>query len=260
MKRKLICFLFSQFLFLCLLNAQSLSASIVFEERVFDFGTILEKDGSISHTFVFQNKGNSPVTIDEVNSGCGCIGTSLSKEPVKPGEKGKINITFNPEYKTGFFSKEIVVFSNNYENFNRIWVEGKIIPSEHPIEDDYPYNFGEGLYLKLKVMAFGYLKPGMNKQMELQYANDTNEEMTLNFEMASNKGGLKFKNPGKIAPKARGTVNFSYNMPYLTTDDVVLQLNPYVNNKKLQEVLEIKILNENKYNRSKQIKSEKNQY
>ena len=229
------------------LEAQTLSTDITFEERVHNFGTILEKNGKVSHTFVFKNNGKKAAVINETYSGCGCIGKVLSKDPVKPGEKGKLTITFDPVYKSGFFSKEVVVYSNNGQEYNRIWVEGVITPAEHPIEDDYPYNFGSGLYLRLKVMAFGYLKPGETKEMELHYANGTGKEMTLNFTVAGNKeGSLKFTNPGKIAPKARGVIKFSYTMPMLSNDDVVLHLNPYVNNKKITETIEIKILNANK--------------
>lgn len=226
--------------------AQTLSNTIQFEERVHNFGTILETNGKVSHTFIFYNNGKTPVTISDIHSGCGCIGKTLSKDPVHPGKTGKVTITFDPGYKSGFFSKEIVVFSNGGNEFNRIWVEGNITPAEHPIEDDYPYNFGNGLYLRLKVVAFGYLKPGETKQMELHYANSTNKEMTLNFIVKGNKNGVKFTNPGKLTPKQRGVVRFSYTMPSSATDDAIFYLDPYVNNKKLAETLEIKILNQNK--------------
>lgn len=234
------------FIFISPLCSQTLSTDIKFEERIHNFGTILEKNGKVSHSFIFYNSGKTPVVINEVYSGCGCIGRVLSKAPVKPGGKGMITITFNPDYKSGVFSNEIVVYSNNGKEYNRIWVEGIIKPREHPIEDDYPYNFGDGLYLRLKVMAFGYLKPGETKQMELHYANRTNKEMTLNFVVEGTNGGLKFTNPGKIGAKARGVINFSYTMPVISNDDLVFSLHPYVNNKKLSETLEVKILNGNK--------------
>ncbi len=224
--------------------SQSLSTSIQFEERVYNFGTIQEKKGKVSHTFVFQNRGTKSVTIDEVNSGCGCIGKVITKGPVKPGEKGKVTITFNPSYLSGFFSKEIVVLSNNGQEYNRIWVEGVIEPMEHPIEDEYPYNFGNGLYLRLKVMAFGYAKPGETKQMQLHYANSTNKEMTLQFVANEKMEGLQFTNPGKIAPKAKGVVKFTYTMPVTSNKDAVIKVVPYVNDRKLANALELKILNE----------------
>ena len=228
------------------LCSQTLSSDITFEERVHSFGTILEKNGKVSHKFIFHNNGKTPVVVNEIYSGCGCIGKVLSKAPIKPGGKGEVTIIFNPQYKSGFFSKEVLVYSNEGQNYNRIWVEGTIKPAEHPIEDDYPYNFGEGLYLRLKVMAFGYLKPGETQQMELNYANNTNKAMTLKFVMDGKNDGLKYTDPGKIAPKARGVMIFSYTMPLSNKDDVIFYLHPYINSKKVTEALEIKILDENK--------------
>lgn len=228
------------------LRSQTVSANIAFEERVYNFGTIQEKNGKVSHTFVFKNNGKTPVSVSDVHSGCGCIGQSVSKDAVKPGAKGKVTITFDPSYKSGFFSKEIIVFSNNGQEYNRIWVEGTITPAEHPIEDDYPYNFGSGLYLRLKVMAFGYLKPGETRQMELHYANNTDKPMTLAFVAEGGKAGLKFTNPGTIAAKARGVMIFSYTMPAAATDDEIVKVFPYVNKKKLAQTLEVKILSQKK--------------
>lgn len=252
--KKYITVLLIIFIFIHPLRSQTLSSVIKFEERIHNFGTILETNGKVSHSFIFYNSGKAPVVINEIYSGCGCIGRVLSKEPVKPGGKGKVIITFNPDYKSGFFSKEIVVYSNNGQNYNRIWVEGIIKPREHPLEDDYPYNFGNGLYLRLKVMAFGYLKPGETKQMELHYANSTDKEMTLNFVVEGMNGGLKFTNPGKIGAKARGVINFSYTMPVLSNEDLAFSLHPYVNNKKLSETLEVKILNDHKLKQTEQPK------
>lgn len=231
------------FIFLSPVLSQTPSPTITFEERIHGFGTIREENGKVSHIFIFHNNGLIPVFINDIYSGCGCIGKVLSKAPVSPGGKGEVTIIFNPEYKSGFFSKEVVVYSNSGQNYNHIWVQGTIIPCEHPIEDDYPYDFGDGLFLRLKVMAFGYLKTGETKQMELHYANDTNKEMTLNFVVERNKSDLKFTNPGKIGPKAKGVVTFSYTMPYLSSDEKVFYLYPYVNDKKLAVPLEIKILN-----------------
>jgi hypothetical protein len=236
----------AMFVFAGPLWSQTLSSTILFEERVHNFGAIQEKKGKVSHTFVFHNKGTTPITINDIYSGCGCIGQVVSKDPVKPGGKGKVTITFNPEYKSGFFSKEILVYSNNGKNFNRIWVEGNVKAAEHPVEDDYPYAFGNGLHLRLKVMAFGYLKPGETKQMQLHYANTTNKEMALDFMVEGNKSGLKFTNPGKVGPKERGVINFSYTMPQSVSNDVLFRVLPIVNNKKLSETLEVKILNESK--------------
>lgn len=53
-------------------------------------------------------------------------------------------------------------------------------------------------------------------------------------------------NPGKVAPNSKGTVSFNYMMPFGKQDDVIIYLDVYVNDKKLPEPLQIKVLNENK--------------
>lgn len=252
--KKYIIVLVAIFTFIGPLHSQTVSTTVTFEERIHSFGTILEKNGKVSHSFIFHNTGKTPVVINDIFSACGCIGKVITKDPVKPGGKGKVTIIFDPVYKSGFFSKELVVYSNNRQEFNRIWVEGNIIPAEHAITDDYPYSFGSGLYLRLKVMAFGYLKPGETRQMELHYANATNKAMVLNFLVKDNKQGLSFTNPGTIAPKAKGVMNVSFTMPGSGNDDALFILDPYVNNKKLKETLEVKILNGNKLNSKGQSK------
>ena len=228
------------------LIAQVLSRDLVFEERVFNFGTIREKDGKISHTFYFSNTGKKPVTVSDVNTGCSCVGNVLRKGPVKPGEKAALTITFDPGYKSGFFSKEIIVFSENGTQYNHVWVEGNITAGEHPVEEEYPYNFGSNLYLRYKVLAFGYLRAGNAKKLELPFANTGNTAMDLKFIPRDNKDGLYFTNPGKIAPNGKGTVSFNYMMPFGKQKDVIIYLDVYVNDKKLPDPLQIKVLNENK--------------
>lgn len=232
------------------LCAQELSKDLVFEERVFNFGTINEKNGKISHTFYFRNTGKKTVTISDVNTGCSCVGNVLRKGPVKPGERGELAITFDPGYKSGFVSKEIFIFSEKGTQFNHVWVEGNVVASAHPIEEEYPYNFGNNLYLRFKVLAFGYLRAGNTKKMELPFANAGSIAMNLKFIPRNNKDGLYFTNPGVVAPNSKGTVSFNYMMPFGKQDDVIIYLDVYVNDKKLPEPLQIKVLNENKLGKS----------
>jgi len=231
--------------------AQDLSKDLVFEERVFNFGSIRETNGKVSHTFYFTNTGKKPVTISEVNTGCSCVGNVLRKGPVKPGEKAALTITFDPGYKSGFVSKEIFVFSENGTRYNHVWVEGNVIAGAHPVEEEYPYNFSNNLFLRFKVLAFGYLRGGNSKKMELPFANAGSIAMDLKFiPRNNNKEGLYFTNPGRVAPYGKGIVTFNYMMPYGKQDDVIIYLDVYVNDKKLPEPLQLKVLNDNKLGKS----------
>ena len=66
----------------------------------------------MSHTFKFKNIGNAPLIITNVEKTCGCTSPEYSKEPVKPGEEGKIVITYDSKGHKGFQNKRLVVKAN----------------------------------------------------------------------------------------------------------------------------------------------------
>ncbi|MCD6135338.1 DUF1573 domain-containing protein, partial [Candidatus Bipolaricaulota bacterium] len=61
------------------------AARISADEPVYDFGEILE-GLAVVHTFVLQNVGDEPLTIDDIQVSCGCTTTSLAKSTLAPGE------------------------------------------------------------------------------------------------------------------------------------------------------------------------------
>ncbi|MEN6456504.1 MAG: DUF1573 domain-containing protein [Prolixibacteraceae bacterium] len=222
------------------LSGQKTAEPLSFKEKVCDFGQILEKNGKVSHTFVFENTSPVPVLIDETGSGCGCTTHDYPKEPVLPGRTGKITITYNPAYRPGFFSKEIVVYSNSRKNLNRLWVKGTVIPTDHPVEEDYPYHFGNRLYFNLKVLSFGRIEPRQSKQLKLRYANASDQSMTLGF-ITENKN-IVFTNPGKLSPGERGETEFVYRCPKATADrEIIINIYPVINDKRSQQPLQARI-------------------
>lgn len=110
------------------LRAQTANSSIVFREIKYDFGNIKEKNGKVTHTFIFSNTGRTPVLIENVVTGCSCTAVTFSKVPVRPGKQGEITVCFNPAFWRDSFSKEIDVVTNQRTNVNRIWIKGNVIP------------------------------------------------------------------------------------------------------------------------------------
>ncbi|HSK13112.1 MAG TPA: hypothetical protein VK907_07835, partial [Phnomibacter sp.] len=146
---------------------------------------------------------------------------------------------------SGPFSKELVVLSNDRQHYNRIWVEGDIRPMKHPVADEFPYNYGKGLHMRFQVLAFGYVRPGATKQMELLYTNDTDDEMQLDLLPVGNMAGLRFGRPGKVAPRAKGVIRFSYTMPMVVTHDQYFSLVPVINNERSDKTIDIRVLYDN---------------
>ena len=89
-------------------SAQQADTTVVFNKSVHDFGAIVKSDGTKTYLFEFTNKGRHPVTIQNVTSSCGCTTPDWSKEPVAPGAKGFVKVSFAPS-GTGAFEKTVTV-------------------------------------------------------------------------------------------------------------------------------------------------------
>ena len=102
-------------------------AVMTFAEKTYDFGTIKEADGPVTHVFEFTNTGSEPLVIINVNASCGCTRPEYPKEPVMPGKKGKIKVTFNPAGRPGEFSKEVKIRTNGSKR-PVLRITGTVIP------------------------------------------------------------------------------------------------------------------------------------
>lgn len=111
--------------FVC--SAAFAQAVIKFEKSSFDFGKFIEKDVQ-SCEFVFTNTGNEPLVIQQAYGSCGCTVATPPKEPVAPGQKGVIKVTYNGKGKfVGFFKKPITVRSNATNAITRVYIQGTMV-------------------------------------------------------------------------------------------------------------------------------------
>ncbi len=99
---------------------------ILFEETVFDFGTIMQ-NSKAEHVFHFFNAGNAPLLIAKAFSSCGCIVPEWPKEPIVPNSKSSIKVKYNTS-KIGHFTKVIVVKSTDVESPKTVLrINGKVV-------------------------------------------------------------------------------------------------------------------------------------
>lgn len=87
------------------------STTIALSESNFDFGTI-KKGNKVQHVYEVTNTGNNPLVISEVKPGCGCTAPEFTKEPILPGKKGKITLSFDSTNFDGSVQKYADVFAN----------------------------------------------------------------------------------------------------------------------------------------------------
>ena len=106
--------------------AQQKRAVLSVKESTFDFGEIKEKDGKVSHTFIVENKGDSPLILTRVIASCGCTTPEWPKEPIAAGKTANVKITYNPANRPGVFAKSISIYSNGKRGSYILTIKGKV--------------------------------------------------------------------------------------------------------------------------------------
>lgn len=84
-------------------------------DNLHDFGTVPEGP-KVTYEFTFLNEGNIPLVITNAQASCGCTSPQFPREPILPGKKGKISVTYTTEGHPGKFSKSIYLTSNAQTN------------------------------------------------------------------------------------------------------------------------------------------------
>lgn len=107
-------------------NASQGDAKPVFVEKVYDFGVIKEKNGPVAHDFVFENRGDGNYIILDATAECGCTRPEYPKDPIAPGKKGKVKVTFNPAGRVGPFEKTVTVKGNSMPRKVRLKIRGVV--------------------------------------------------------------------------------------------------------------------------------------
>jgi hypothetical protein len=105
-----------------------------FEKTRHNFGVFALDTAILTYDFVFTNVGKSPLIIHQASASCGCTVPEYTLEPIMPGSKGKITVTYNGKgRRPGVFRKSITIHNNGKQTPIRIYIEGEMIDNT-PVE------------------------------------------------------------------------------------------------------------------------------
>ena len=106
-----------------------------FEHTRHNFGVFAQDTAIVTHEFIFTHVGKSPLIIHQASASCGCTVPEYTLEPIMPGEKGKITVTYNGKgRRPGVFRKSVTIHNNGRQTPIRIYIEGEMIGDEEPIK------------------------------------------------------------------------------------------------------------------------------
>lgn len=207
-----------------------------------DFGTIHEKDGKAVRDFAFRNDGPDTLTVCDITTGCRCIIGEPDFRKVAPGETGTVRLIFDPAYRSGPFEYAVSVWYMNRQARQVVMVKGDVVPMVHPIEEDHPYNMGEGLFTSHKVLPLGTVRPGESKSMFFRYGNGTDKPMDLRFEIEGCCSSyIDMERHLTLAPDERGKLYVTVTMPEGYSGKHINRIWPVVNGTRLETPMLIKM-------------------
>jgi hypothetical protein len=105
----------------CAAPASSQPAIQIAGGKAFDLGTI-PRGTVVERKLTINNTGTDVLELGDIEASCGCTGTMLSRNSIRPGETGTLSITFNSRNFSGKVHKTVAVHSNA-SNESRLVIE-----------------------------------------------------------------------------------------------------------------------------------------
>lgn len=195
---------------LCATMMMAQDPVITFTKTEHDFGKINEADGRVTTIFEFKNEGMSTLVLSNVRASCGCTTPKWTREPVEPGQTGQITVTYNPNGRPGRFQKTITITSNATEPTTKLYIKGEVIPKPAKPVNNYPVQMGE-LSLKTKSINFGTLKKGQKLQREIEYANHTDHDLTVELSVLGDNYLVTQTSLETVKPQETGKFIFVFD-------------------------------------------------
>lgn len=203
-----------------------------------NLGTIREIDGPVTVRLLIRNDFPDTLYPVQLHTPCGCTSAQFDQKPVAPGADEVLEVTYNPAYRPGPMREEIQVrYVNSPVRVRTFTISGKVIGFNHPIEEDRPYAFGEGLYMSHKILSYGLLRPGETGDFFFRYGNGNTRKATVTFDIPEAwQPYVRMRQPGRMKADQRDTLHVKFTMPE-GIDSAAFSLQPRVDGRKTEEVL-----------------------
>ncbi|MBP7184693.1 MAG: DUF1573 domain-containing protein [Saprospiraceae bacterium] len=118
------------------------TTTIEFKEIEYNYGKVKEGE-VVKHTYMFKNTGKENLIITNAKGSCGCTVPEWPKQPIPPGESGKIDVAFDSKGKPGMQEKRVTVTANTEPAQSMLTIKGEVIPDPNKkVEPSVPTTKG----------------------------------------------------------------------------------------------------------------------
>jgi len=153
-------------------------AEVIFEETTHDYGT-LPYGGDGTFKYIFTNNGKTPLIITNCVKGCGCTDVQWTREPVLPGQKGSVKVTYNTRI-IGHFSKGVDVYSNSKTPKINLRLKGMVDePHEQPNADSINNDGAPAISFEKSIFDLGNIPFNSHEVYKFTFANTGKEPLKV---------------------------------------------------------------------------------
>jgi len=100
------------------------TTTIRFAETDYDFGKL--RSDTLVHDFRFENTGKHPLVVNKLEASCHCVTAERPAQPVMPGRRGSIRVTYVREPgQQGHFFRSVAVYTNGSAQPVKLSVSGE---------------------------------------------------------------------------------------------------------------------------------------
>lgn len=156
------------------LSAQNLA---VIKGRV-DCGNVAYEK-PVTAVFELQNKGRHKMTIDRVETSCGCISADYPRGEIAGHEKFKVQLTYDARM-LGHFYKTAMITVGGSRQPQELVMTGNVLAELEDNAADYPYAFGN-LRTDKNTIEFDNVSKGDNLKQEIAIYNNGTETLEPNL-------------------------------------------------------------------------------
>ncbi len=156
--------------------------SLSFTKTYHDFGRVRSGNDPLTYAFIFKNTSEQAVSIQNIESDCGCIALSYKSTPIQPNEMDTLTLRFYP-YRAGMFEKSFTVVNTGSPNRIVLRIAGFIMPySKNDLENEFLYPIGR-LRFKHKSLNFGTIKKDKIISKRFKFYNFTDSALVFTEKM-----------------------------------------------------------------------------
>lgn len=221
MKVRLIIYITSLFAFCAGAAAQEkIGGGLEIDKMIHNFGEVMLDEGPVSCEFTITNNGDKPAVIYNVTTTCGCTDVDWTREPLKPGAKGKIAVTYSNDEGPYPFDKSITVYHSESKKPVILKLRGVSLEKMKPLTELYPVSYGP-FALKEAVSKCGNLEQGSSKSEAVMVANTSSKPIKVTFKDVDENLNISVS-PNPIP--AGGTAEMSFTV---TADKDIWGKNTY---------------------------------